>query len=272
MLSKENAVLSAQSIAPHLHTNMFTIEVHDSVTSTTALLRQLAQQGQEEGHVIIAHEQTEGKGRLGRSFHSPAGGGIYMSILLRPTFLAIEAGALTACMAVLVSRAIEKHTGVTCEIKWVNDIFCHKKKVCGIGTEASLDVETNTLTYVILGVGINVHPSASEVPAELEDIVGTVLPQAPHDKDIKSLIVADILNELEKAYPNLNDNAFYEEYKSRCFILNQPIDIIQHNKKTSATALDILPDFSLKVALADGSIQTLTTGEVSVRLKENETL
>ena len=149
-LSPQSSVLTRQSIGKYLKTAGITVTVYDELPSTNTVLKQFAEQGAPEGTVILAQRQTNGRGRLGRSFFSPADSGIYMSILLRPQIEARDALLITTCAAAATAQAIEKHTRKTCGIKWVNDIFCEERKVCGILTEASLDLENGGLDIVSL--------------------------------------------------------------------------------------------------------------------------
>ena len=129
------------------------IDVQDSVTSTNTLLKQIAEHGGAEGMVLIAHQQTQGKGRLGRAFFSPKGTGLYLSVLLRPRFSAEEALSITTAAAVAVAQAIDAVTGEYPQIKWVNDVYLRGRKVCGILTEAAVDFESSGLHYAILEIG-----------------------------------------------------------------------------------------------------------------------
>jgi BirA family biotin operon repressor/biotin-[acetyl-CoA-carboxylase] ligase len=157
-LSNTTDILSAQSITKYLEeaASNFHIEMYKTVDSTNNKLKELARQGAPEGTVVIAKEQTHGKGRMNRSFHSPAETGIYMSILLRPKFSTADAILITTAAAVAVAQAVEAVAGREAKIKWVNDVFCDGKKICGILTEASVDIESGSLEYAILGIGINV--------------------------------------------------------------------------------------------------------------------
>ncbi len=152
-LLSESDVLSAGNIRRQLEpqASIAAIDVRESVTSTNTVLKELAEHGGREGMVVIAQRQTMGKGRLGRSFYSPQGGGLYMSVLLRPRFSAEEALSITTAAAVAVARAIDDVTGERAMIKWVNDVYFHGRKVCGILTEASVDFENSGLHYAVLG-------------------------------------------------------------------------------------------------------------------------
>jgi len=260
-----SAILSKQSIARHLGALAVYPEVFAELPSTNALLRQRAEEGAPEGTLLVTERQTAGRGRFGRVFHSPPGGGIYMSLILRPSFCAQDALSITTTAAVAVCRAIETHCGVKAQIKWVNDVFCHGKKVCGIATEAALDMETGGLHYAILGIGLNLFPSEEPLPPELSEIVGTVLPQAPKSGELRSILIAEIVKNIFAEYPHLSEKRCFEDYRARCFILGQAIHIVRGERREAALALDLAPDFSLRVRYADGREECLSSGEVSIR-------
>lgn len=159
-LSPDSDILSPQGIRRFLKPEYrdFNLTVLPTVPSTNALVREKANQGCPEGCVIIACEQTAGRGRYGRQFFSPADTGVYLSLLLRPTaYSPQQATCLTAAAAAAMCQAIEAVTGQHPGIKWVNDIFLHGKKVCGILTEAAVGLETGTLNYMVLGAGVNLY-------------------------------------------------------------------------------------------------------------------
>lgn len=176
-LSHEDDLLSASGIrcflpadAPLLPT------VRKSLDSTNAEALRRAVDGAPEGTVIVAEEQTAGRGRRGRSFFSPAGTGIYLSILVRPALAAERAHLLTCSAAVAVAEAIEACAGVDASIKWVNDVYCRGKKVAGILTEGSFDLEGGVLQHAVVGIGVNVRPPHAGFPAEIAERAGAVLP------------------------------------------------------------------------------------------------
>ena len=138
-------VLSVESVRRYLRHREITPEVYKTISSTNTVLKARAAEGAGEGLALIAGEQTAGRGRMGRSFYSPADSGLYMSLLLRPRIAAREATGLTACAAVAVAETIEALSGRAAQIKWVNDVLLDGRKVCGILSEASLDCESGEL-------------------------------------------------------------------------------------------------------------------------------
>ena len=166
-LSPDSDILSPQGIRRFLKPEYRDLDltVLPTAPSTNALVREKANQGCPEGCVIVACEQTDGRGRYGRQFFSPVDSGVYLSLLLRPTaYSPQQATCLTAAAAAAMCQAIEAVTGQQPGIKWVNDIFLHGKKVCGILTEAAVGLETGTLNYMVLGAGVNLYPPVKGVP------------------------------------------------------------------------------------------------------------
>lgn len=242
----------------------FHIQVYDSVTSTNTLLKEQAETGAPHGTVIIAKHQTAGRGRLGRSFYSPKDTGLYMSILLRPNLKMEEALLLTTATAVAVSNAIETITGEQTSIKWVNDIFCHGKKVCGILTEAVPDLETGRIQYAVIGIGVNLLPPKEGFPAELQSIATSVCDGKSPEV---TTLAEEILNQLSIYLECLPEKTFFHTYRQKCFLIGKEVTILPGNQK--AIVLGIDDAVGLMVQLADGTQKILRTGEVSVALQED---
>lgn len=260
-----NDILSRQSIEKYLEVKNVIIETYDSVGSTNSILREKADEEAPEWTVVIANEQTKGRGRMGRFFYSPKDTGIYMSILLRPKISAYKSINITTCAAVAVARALETDTEIKAGIKWVNDIYVGDKKVCGILTEATTDIEDGTLKYVILGIGINIFPPEEDFPVDIKNIASSVFDRNIGDKDYRASIVAGIINNLSKLYSDIEKASFYEEYKKRSFLLGKEVYIIKKDGNEEVLAVDLDKDFGLIVQKKDGSRQHLNSGEVSVR-------
>lgn len=238
-------------------------EVLACTASTNAELRERANAGAAEGLVILANEQTKGRGRLGRDFYSPPDTGIYMSLLLRPdSLLPTQAVKITTMAAVAACRAIEDVGGKAPKIKWVNDIFLNRKKVCGILTEASLHLESGTLDYAILGIGFNVYPPASGFPEGLADIADSILVEQTEEG--KNRLAAGFLNHFMTIYRHDTANAYADEYRTRSLVIGKPISVITPAGQRSALALDVDKDCRLIVRYDDGSIEQLSSAEVSI--------
>lgn len=266
-LSDQNDILSIQSISPYLEgkSRDLRLEIQKSVTSTNTLLKELASQGESEGKVLIAETQTKGRGRLGRTFYSPEKTGIYMSILLRPKLTVEDSLYITTSTALAVAKAIEKVADCEAKIKWVNDIYCNGKKVCGILTEAGIDFEGGGLEYAVVGIGINVTSPQEGFPEELRNIATSIFDEKMYSSNMRSQLVAEILNGFWEYYDNISKKTFLEEYRNRSLLLGKEIDIISGAKTQRALALDIDNNARLVVKLPDGEIRTLSSGEVSIR-------
>ncbi|MBQ7863741.1 MAG: biotin--[Lachnospiraceae bacterium] len=232
--------------------------------STNRYVKELAAAGAPEGTVVIANKQSAGRGRLGRSFFSPEEKGIYMSILLRPDIELSKAVLITSMAAVAVARAIEQVSGIPAQIKWVNDIFLNKKKVCGILTEAGIDAERQKLDYAVLGIGVNV--GTMEFPEELKEIATSVSNEYGFAVS-KEELVDEILKELEIWYPTLWNGGFLEENKKRSILLGKEILVLDETApggSYAAKAVDI-NELGNLIIDRDGTTKVLNSGEVSIR-------
>jgi len=242
-------------------------ETYGTVSSTNTLLRQRAADGEEEGLVIIASSQTEGRGRKGRSFFSPDETGIYMSVLLRPKMAAELALRITTAAAVSVCRAIEKLTSRKPGIKWVNDIYIDGLKVCGILTETAFGVSADRLDYVILGIGVNALEPQEGFPEDIQGIAGSVFSKS--DGDLRVRLAAEIINRFFEIYPDIADNSYAEEYRNRCIVPGQSILVIKADSSRPAEALAVDDECRLLVRYDDGSTELLNSGEISIRMEQN---
>jgi len=237
-----------------------TVELTET-DSTNRIAKELAVGGAPEGTLVVAKRQSKGKGRLGRSFFSPEGG-IYMSMVLRPKISAEKALLITTCGAVAVARAIERVSGCTTGIKWVNDIFVNGRKVCGILAEAGLSGNTEYPDYVVLGIGINVKQQS--VPEELKNIVGCLEDTAQSHISNEELIVA-VWEEFAMLYQNLSTAVYMEEYKARSILIGREVTVLAAEGDYRAGVTDIDKDGHLIIE-RDGREFGLSCGEVSVRL------
>ena len=237
----------------------------EELDSTNRYLKEKASQGAPEGTVIIANRQSAGRGRLGRSFFSPEDKGIYMSILLRPDIPLERAVLITSMTAVAVARAVEQIGGVEAKIKWVNDIFLNRKKVCGILTEAGINVKNGTLDYAVLGIGVNV--GSMKFPEELEKIATSVSNECGTEVS-KEVLIEEILKELERWYPTLADGSFLEESRKRSILLGREILVLDETAPGGsypAKAMNI-NELGNLVIEKEGVTKVLNSGEVSIRL------
>lgn len=241
-----------------------TLEVLSCVDSTNSLLREKANAGIPEGYVILAGQQTGGRGRMGRRFYSPPDTGLYLSLLLRPTHLPpARAVGITTMAAVAACRAIEAVSKQASQIKWVNDIYLGGKKVCGILTEASFGLEDGFLEYAVLGIGVNVFPPREGFPDELRELAGSVFTQPCSDG--KNRLTAAILNRLMAYYTAPEKARYVQAYRARSLVIGKDIQVLSPEGTKSAHALDVDEDCHLIVRYDDGRIENLSYGEISIR-------
>ena len=270
-LSVESDILSTQGIKKYLKKDWsdMALEVHQSVNSTNTVAREKAATGAEDGYTVVAGNQTAGRGRMGRSFHSPAKTGIYISIVLRPErYDPQQAVKLTTMAAVAVCEAIESVSGEKAEIKWVNDVFVQEKKVCGILTEASFNLEDGMLEYAVLGVGINVFEPEGGFPDEIKNIAGAVFSKS--ENDAKNRLAGQFINHFMKYYHNVNgDSDYAEEYRRRSFVIGKNVNVITPKGTREALVLDVDRECRLLVEYEDGTRESLFSGEISIRLTQN---
>ena len=262
-----HATISADGIKQYLIKNDKNIQYFDVLDSTNTALKKMAQEGAYEGTVLVTEMQTQGRGRLGKTFFSPKGCGIYFSLLLRPKCKAQDACLITIGAAVAVRRALLKLFKLDTQIKWVNDIYHKGKKLCGILTESSVDATSDSLHFAVLGIGLNIKTPKEGYPEEFAfkttnlTETGVCL-----SNDFKNQLIGEILNQFDNIYQQLNEKTYLEEYKAASCLLGQKINILSGQHAGEATALDIDTDANLVVRLPDGSIKKLSSGDVSIAL------
>lgn len=265
-LSIDSDMLSAQGIEAYLSSELKEVPfyVYKTVDSTNNVAKKLALDGAAHGTAVLAFHQSQGKGRLGRTFISPANTGIYMSVLLKPDFDMTQSVLVTTAASVAVVRAIEKVCGVASQIKWVNDVYVDGKKVCGILTEAIAGFETGQIHYLIIGIGINC--STKEFPEDLLQIAGAV-----DGEFSKNQLAAEVLNQLMPLMDHIDERTFIEDYKSHSMVIGKTIQVYKGGYAgevagRSATVLDIDHNGGLEVLYSNGERETLSSGEISIRL------
>lgn len=269
-LSKNSDFISKEGITLYLNDEFKYIDIYTykKVTSTNDIAKKLALNGAKHGTIVISEEQTNGKGRLGRSFYSPANTGIYMSIILKLSLTTMDSVLITTSSAVAICDAIEKLTGINCQIKWINDIYLNGKKIAGILAETSNNFESKTIDYLILGIGLNFTQPKNDFPEELRKIASSLF---EHNNSTinRNLLCAEIANNILNMISKIENYDFISEYKKRSIVLNQ--DIIYTSKGISliGKAIDIANDGSLIVKNSDGSTKILNSGDITIR-KVNE--
>ena len=238
----------------------------NSIDSTNTQARELAKQGAPAGTVLIADRQTGGRGRLGRAFHSPGGVGIYFSVILRPRCHATQLMHLTCAVAVAACDAVENATGLRPGIKWTNDLVHGKQKLGGILTELG-PKNDGTVDYAIIGIGINCCQEAGDFPDEIRSIAASLSMITGHSID-RSRVAAALMEAMYQMDKTLltGQPAMMDRYRAGCITLGQEISLVRADGNVRhGTALDIDAEGALVVQFSDGHLETVTSGEVSVR-------
>ena len=238
------------------------IIVYKTIDSTNTQAKLSAENGQYKNAVFIASAQTAGRGRLGRSFISEEGKGLYLSILLGGPFAPDFAVSFTTYMAVIAARCIEKLSGTNPQIKWVNDVYLGGKKLAGILTEGKADESSDALSYAVVGIGINLLKQ--EFDTEVKSIATTLEDECGKRVDVNTL-AAMIVKEFFENISLAGTTEIAKEYKSRSFLIGERVNVVKPTETYEALVTDITDKCELVLGLPDGSQEVLSTGEVSVR-------
>lgn len=235
------------------------------IGSTNDHLRLLARQGAPHGTVLLADRQTGGHGRRGRSFLSPGGVGIYMSILLRPVCKAEELMHLTCATAVAMCDGVEASTGLRPGIKWTNDLVCGKQKLGGILTELGFTSQ-GQLDYAIIGVGINCCQQAGDFAPEIRDIAGSLamVTGKPVDRCRVAAAMMEAFHRMDRQLLT-GKESMLERYRENCITLNREISLVRGDEIRHGYALSVDDQGALVVRFSDGHTEAVNSGEVSVR-------
>lgn len=259
-------LLSAEEVKNLLSTKILgsDIKYFTTTDSTNNQAKKLALSGAVDGTIVISEEQGGGRGRLSRSFFCPKYKGIWFSVILRPDFLPQEAPKCTLLAAVAVTKAIYDVTGVKVGIKWPNDILYNGKKLVGILTEMSAEMER--INYIVIGIGIDVNISVEEMPEDIRDIA-TSLSQITGKEVSRLKLLNKLLYHLEQLYIMAQKQNFapiLDEWRKYSITLNQEIKVISGNNVTYGKAVDIDDDGALLVKI-NGQIKRVLAGDVSIR-------
>lgn len=268
-LSKESDILSVQGIEKYLEdvNRGFQVEVYKEVESTNTLVYKAAGIGAGEGYLVVSESQTKGKGRKGKSFFSPGDSGVYFSLLLRPeNYTKEEAPMLTTMAAVAMCDAIDRIAENQVKIKWVNDLFSEGKKISGILTEASVGLEDDSMTFVVVGIGTNVYFPKEGFPEEVKDVAGALFTE--RKEDVKNRLVAYFVNAFMQYYRRKDREGYTAKYREKSLVLGQEIDVLKGTERIGARAIDIDENCGLIVRYPDGTKEVLNSGEISIRVKE----
>ena len=237
----------------------------DSIDSTNTQAKELAAQGAPHGTILIADHQTGGRGRRGRSFHSPAGTGIYMSLILRPDCEPTELMHLTCAAAVALAEAVKASTGLDAGIKWTNDLVHGKRKLAGILTELGFTPK-GMLDYAIIGIGINCCQRDTDFPEDIRSIAGSlysVTGTMPHRARVAAAMM-DALYRMDRRLLSDKDGIL-DSYRRLCITLGREVSVVKADGSVRhGKALDIDPEGALIVDFGN-STEAVSSGEVSVR-------
>lgn len=237
----------------------------ETVDSTNNRLKAMAREGAPQGTALCAEEQTGGRGRMGRSFHSPAGVGIYLSILLRPDCLPENLMHLTCATAVSVCDAVERASGFRPGIKWTNDLVYGKRKLCGILTELGL-TENGNVDYAVVGVGLNCCQTPEDFPPEIRDTaasVATVTGKMPSRNRLAAAML-DALCRMDRTLLTGREETM-DRYRRDCVTLGQTVSVLRGDTVRHGKALDVDRDGALIVEFSPGQREAVSSGEVSIR-------
>ena len=243
-----------------------TLHWFDTIDSTNNQAKKLAATGAPHGTVLIAGAQSAGRGRMGRSFSSPAGMGVYMSVILRPDCAAGELMHLTCAAAVAMCDAVEKASGLRPGIKWINDLVVGKKKLGGILTELSLTPGTGRVAYAIIGIGINCLQNATDFPPELQEIAVSLSGATGKVISPAALAAAMVrsLWEMDKQLLTGRD-AMMARYRHECITLGQDILVVRGDIPRHGIALSLTDDGGLLVRFEDSTTEVVQSGDVRIR-------
>lgn len=233
-----------------------------STTTTQQIAHQAAQDNAEHGTIVIADEQTKGKGRMNRQWNSTKGKGIWMSIILRPDVLPVMAPQLTLLSATVLADVIAEHTALTPKIKWPNDILINNQKTAGILTE--MQAEQDQIQYVVIGIGINVNQVTEDFDKDIQDKATSLQIQTGHKWNIKDFI-QHVLQSFEESYDAFMQNGFPEvkqKWESYGYRIGEQIKIKTLHKEWKAKFLGIAEDGALLTKTDNDDIKKIYSGEI----------
>lgn len=253
------------SVLPGDHPWQNTLICYDCVPSTNDLLKAMARDGAPEGTVIVAAEQTAGRGRLGRSFHAPRRLGLYFSLLLRPDCPAEQLLHLTCAAGVAACNGVQSLSGTRPRIKWTNDLVIGNKKLGGILTELSVN-QASMAEWAVIGIGINCLHNNEDFPPELQKIATSVFLETGKTHSPAHL-AAHLMQALYGIRQELisGKEILMELYRKDCMTVGKPVVLVRGDEKRYGTALDVDPEGGLIVKFDDGCTETVQSGEISVR-------
>ena len=265
VLSQRADIFNEQSINSYLKSPR-KILIYEKEESSNNIAKALCQNGEGEGTIVIVKSQTNGKGRLGRSFISKSENGLYLTITLKPQISADKSLFITVLGAVALAQAIFETSGIDTKIKWVNDIYINDKKCAGILTEAQLNIETGMLDYAVIGMGINIAPPNGGFDSEINDIA-TAIFENDAPCGYKSRLCAEIIDKFFYYYDQIeNKESYMGKYVEKSNIIGKEVDMYVGDKVINGIATGIDENANLQVQTPSG-IVAFSSGEARVREK-----
>ena len=264
-LSAESNHLSAPLITEKVKASVIGIRivVLDETDSTNNYAKEITAKGTPNGTVIVADRQTAGKGRMGRSFVSPAGKGLYMSVILHPDFSIQTAPMITSAVAVATAEAIESLCKADVKIKWVNDLYLNGKKIVGILTEASVDMEMRALDIAVIGIGINVRSVGDSFDAELSSRATSIQDETGAVLDRNELCAA-VINRLDACLDKIENREYLREYRRRELLTGNMITARVGSETVTGKAVGIDRNANLMIETENGIVRSLSSGEANL--------
>lgn len=261
-------ILSKEKISSNIEDKSTKIIILNSTSSTNSYAKNIEKS--DCPIVVIANEQTGGRGRFGRTFLSPKGSGIYMSYVFKPLFPLNEILKVTPITALLVLKTIKEVTGVDVSIKWVNDIYKEDRKVTGILTESIGSLDTGNVEHIVIGIGINCFKTS--IPLELENTIG-FLTEEKEPSFTRNEIIFNLINILNKTFSNketLTPKMFINDYRKNCFIIGKKVKLIRPGKENCIAKVENINDnFELVATVLSGTEAgkhiNISSGEVSIK-------
>lgn len=245
------------------------IEVHKEVSSTNDLAKQFSIDFPGKSGLFISEKQTQGRGRRGRAFHSVLSNGLYFSLALKPNVKeAKDVPRYTIAAATALVQSIEEATGLSAQIKWVNDVFYKQRKIAGILSEAISDLELGGFSAVIIGIGINLSGDFTAASSEVQDVAGTLFENIIPDSFNRNTFLSNFLNHLGNYHLDLTAPTFIEIYRQHLMGLNKEVSYSINNEQHSGIIEGIDQDGHLLVRQRNGSIEILLGQEVHFSSKQ----
>ncbi len=241
------------------------IQVFQETTSTNDIIEKLARDGVREGAVVFAESQTRGRGRLGRRWMSPPGKGLWFSLLLRPAMRPQQTTQLTVAAATALARAIRLEADVKPDIKWPNDILINRRKVAGILTE--LSAELDQVKYIVLGIGVDVNLATGEFPSELRSVATSLRAETGGQLISRPALAVTILRELDREYARLRAGEFAaiaDDWESQCTTIGQNVIIRMGDRQIRGRAESLSPEGALLVRTEHGHLEPIIGGDVTL--------